>query len=135
MQELLNRVQRHNLFAMYDHDSYCKVEDHELVALKKKNLPNLVKQAKLHDACVQSHDPLGSVHFDDHFALLQVLVQFFILIGEQQVDQVQAAFQVGQDLGATVELGVQVVRNVLSNKSLEESVHARKIEAVLAAGK
>jgi hypothetical protein len=54
--------------------------------------------------------------------------QLLVKVPKQQISQVQAALEVGQDLGAAVELRVQVVRDVLAHKTLEKGVDACQIE-------
>lgn len=47
----------------------------------------------------------------------------------------QAALQIRENLGSTVELGVQVVWDVLANETFEKAVDAGKIKATLATRK
>lgn len=83
MKQLFDGIERHYLFSIYDHNSNCKVENHEFVALEEENLPDFVEQAKLDDARIKRHDPLRSVHLNDNLPFFQVLVQLLVLVREQ----------------------------------------------------
>jgi len=47
----------------------------------------------------------------------------------------QAALQIWQNLRSTVELCMQIVRDVLTNEPFEKAVNAGKIKAILATRK
>jgi len=54
LNQLLKRLQLHDFWLETDKDSNGEVEDEVLVSLEKKDLPELIEQAKVDNASVQS---------------------------------------------------------------------------------
>lgn len=112
LEHLRNRGQSHDLLPESPHDPHREVKNKELIALKEKKLPKLIKKRKVNNPSVKCHHPLRCVHFDDDFPLLEMLQELLILVAQKQVKEMQATLEVRQDLAAAVELGVKVVRDV-----------------------
>ena len=83
--ELLEGLQAQDLGLEADQDPHCEVEDEVFVSLEKEDLPELVKEAELDDACVKRGHEARCVHLDGDVLPAEVIADLFVCIRQEQV--------------------------------------------------
>ena len=117
------------IFEAHEH-AHSEVKDEVLVSLKKKDLPQFVKQAEFNDSRVQCGDQARGVHFNLDVLATQMTGYLHVSVGQEQVSDSQAASKVRQFIASSIKLVMQVVWDETLDESFEEGVDTGQIKAL-----